>query len=238
MTTDDHEAAAFVARAASAVHQLAVGPLAIEQALGEIVSVAVQAVAGDVAGVTWRRGPSTWSTVAATDDVAVQIDNAQYAARRGPCLDAVAGARHTRVDDTSVDRTWPEFSDAASRLGVRSSVSSPVIAGRVFGALNVYGRRAAQFDDGTAEVLAAFAAQAAVAGALEDARLHAQQVEAAMDTRSVIEQAKGVIMAARSCDADTAFETLIRQSQHENRKLRDIAAELVDQQQRRGGQPS
>ena len=112
-------------------------------------------------------------------------------------------------------------------------MSAPVIARETLGALNVYGRRAAQFDARSEGILDAFAAQAAVAGALEEARVHAQQLEAAMASRSVIEQAKGIVMAATGCDADTAFASLIQRSQHENRKLRDIAAELVARQGRR-----
>ena len=54
-----------------------------------------------------------------------------------------------------------------------------------------------------------------------------------MQSRSEIEQAKGIIMAAMGCDADAAFDTLVRQSQHENRKLRDIAAEIVARQRQR-----
>jgi hypothetical protein len=56
----------------------------------------------------------------------------------------------------------------------------------------------------------------------------------ALESRAVIEQAKGVLMATAGCSADEAFELLRRQSQHENRKLRDIAAEVVAAQRRAG----
>jgi len=69
-----------------------------------------------------------------------------------------------------------------------------------------------------------------VAGTLDAARTTADEFARAMQSRSEIEQAKGIIMAATGCDPDTAFDTLVRQSQHENRKLREIAAELVARQ--------
>jgi AmiR/NasT family two-component response regulator len=53
----------------------------------------------------------------------------------------------------------------------------------------------------------------------------------AMESRAVIEQAKGIVMGATGCDAKAAFQVLVRQSQHENRKLRDVAEELVSSKQ-------
>jgi GAF domain-containing protein len=231
--SDDPEVGPLVAAASGAVHELASGGGSLEHVLSKIASLASAAVDGDVAGVTWRRGTRSWTTLAVTDVLALELDTAQYEAGRGPCLDAANLGRHTRVDDATTDPTWPEFSVAAAARDVRSSVSAPVIARETLGALNVYGRRSAQFDARSETILDAFAAQAAVAGALAEARVHAQQLEAAMESRSVIEQAKGIVMAATGCDADTAFASLIQQSQHENRKLRDIAAELVLRQGRR-----
>jgi AmiR/NasT family two-component response regulator len=68
--------------------------------------------------------------------------------------------------------------------------------------------------------------------ALEDHHVQALQEEleglrAAMHSRAVIEQAKGIIMGATGCDAEAAFDLLRQQSQHLNRKLRDVAEEVV-----------
>jgi hypothetical protein len=62
---------------------------------------------------------------------------------------------------------------------------------------------------------------------LEALRAHIEHLERLIETRSTIEQAKGIVMAAMNCDPDTAFAVLVRQSQHENRKLALIAKDLV-----------
>lgn len=60
-----------------------------------------------------------------------------------------------------------------------------------------------------------------------DLRTEVEGLREAMASRAIIEQAKGIVMASARCDADHAFELLVQQSQHENRKLRDVAAEVV-----------
>jgi hypothetical protein len=70
-------------------------------------------------------------------------------------------------------------------------------------------------------------APVAVVDDVEALRAHIRHLERLIETRSTIEQAKGIVMAAMSCDPDTAFAVLVRQSQHENRKLALIAKDLV-----------
>lgn len=231
---EDGPTAALVAGAALVVHDFASGARTVSDTLAEIARLALEATGGDAAGVTWVSGRRL-STVASTEALALELDNAQYDAERGPCIAAVTGGTVTRVDDTIADATWPEFAEAAATRGIRSTVSFPIAAGRVFGALNIYGRGALRFEDD--ESVAPFAAQAAVAGALDAARLYADQLTAAIESRAVIDQAKGIIMAAAGCDADAAFDVLVRQSQHENRKVREIAAEIVARQRQRPNQP-
>jgi hypothetical protein len=62
---------------------------------------------------------------------------------------------------------------------------------------------------------------------VEALRAHIRHLERLIESRSTIEQAKGIVMAAMNCDPDTAFAVLVRQSQHENRKLALIAEDLV-----------
>lgn len=120
--------------------------------------------------------------------------------------------------------------------GVLSSMSIPLpVQNASIGALNVYARRPHAFDPAAValgERFAGFAADAvanAVANAVSFATATelAANMQRAMESRAVIEQAKGIVMANVGCDAGKAFELLVQQSQHENRKLRDIASELV-----------
>jgi GAF domain-containing protein len=136
------------------------------------------------------------------------------------------------VEDMATERRWPDYTPATFRSGVRSSLSVPLpTQDRVTGAINAYSTQPHAFDDHDLPLARAFAGYAGVA--IANARLYhataslARQMEAAMASRAVIEQAKGMIIAHRRCSGDEAFQILARASQRSNRKLRDVAAEIV-----------
>jgi GAF domain-containing protein len=171
-------------------------------------------------------------TAVFTDDTALQIDAAQYETGIGPCLDAFRYRQVYRIDDMEKDDQWPPFSEAAAARGIQSSLSLPLLARHDgVGALNLYSRSRAAFSDDDVEIGQQFASQAAIvlanAHAYWDARQLGEDMAAAMKSRAIIEQAKGILMSAQRCSADEAFEILVRASQRENRKLREIAAEIV-----------
>jgi transcriptional regulator with GAF, ATPase, and Fis domain len=101
----------------------------------------------------------------------------------------------------------------------------------VLGALNIYSARPAVFDQDAIELARTFAGYAAVV--IANARLYhstatlAEGMRRAMETRAVIEQAKGILVAQQHCTPERAFELLTRLSQATHRKLRDCAADLV-----------
>lgn len=99
------------------------------------------------------------------------------------------------------------------------------------GAMNLYSETGNAFGDNDGRVGLLFASQAAFllanAQAYWDARTLSENLEQAMESRAAIEQAKGIIMSAMGCDPDEAMQVIIRQSQDQNIKVRDIAAELV-----------
>jgi GAF domain-containing protein len=172
-------------------------------------------------------------TVAATDDTAVALDQAQYDDGDGPCLAAAREERLISIEDTSDVPEWPRFAKAATEVGVSSSLSIPLsLPGTTYGGLNLYGGDPAAFDEHDQEVGTAFASQAAsvVMNALAFWTAHEQaaNLTQAMEHRAVIEQAKGIIMARSACTPDEAFDVLRRASQRENRKLRDLATDLVE----------
>lgn len=204
------------------------------ETLKTIAELGTAALAADMAGLTLNDANGGPKTVAYTDGMVPEIDQAQYDADRGPCLDASRDGNVNRVDGSEQDwARWPEFLSAAASYGMHSTLSIPIIvSNRPIGALNFYSQHPAYFDDAMVSMADAFAAQTAVVAAYCDKADLAEQLRAAMENRATIEQAKGIIMATMGCDADAAFDILRQQSQNENRKLRDLAAELVARQQR------
>lgn len=189
--------------------------------LAEQVEVSVTLVDGDRA-----------TTPAATDGWAVSLDEAQYAFGYGPCLDSARAGHLVRVADVATESRWPQFAKVALDAGVASSLSVPLPAQRhIIGALNVYARRHDVITEQRERLAEQFAMYAAVAIGntalyLTSAKL-AEQMQEAMTSRAVIEQAKGVLMAVHRCDADEAFARLVSASQHSHEKLRTVAAQLV-----------
>jgi GAF domain-containing protein len=127
---------------------------------------------------------------------------------------------------------WPHFSEQAGQAGVQSVWSLPLnLRDRTTGALNLYSTTRRSWDDPAAGAARGLARQAAVvlanATTLMTVQLRNQQLQQAVESRDLIGQAKGILMARQSISADEAFDILRRASQRANWKLRDIAADLV-----------
>lgn len=205
------------------------------QQIAETAKVALASV--DEASVTFTRGDDTGWTVACTGDLALALDEAQYATGNGPCMDASAAGEVLIVEDFHAETRWPDYVARAVQTSGRSSLSVPMpVQSSVLAALNLYSLEPGAFGDADVVAAKGVAALGAVTVTQMDAQasaeLHAAQLEEAMRSRALIEQAKGIIMATTRCDAERAFELLRAQSQVENRKLREIARELVLQQVR------
>ncbi|RLP86397.1 GAF and ANTAR domain-containing protein [Micromonospora sp. CV4] len=189
--------------------------------------------------VTLVRG-ETAHTAAYTDDLARDLDERQYAQGRGPCLEASLSGTVVTVPDLAAEDRWPDWADRGRKAGVGSSVSIGLpIQEAVVGALNVYARTPHAFDDESVSILNTFGAYAAVA--LANAQLYdstttlARQMQEAMASRAVIEQAKGIIMAERRCTPEQAFAILSKVSQDSNRKVREVAQAMVERAARPSG---
>lgn len=198
-----------------------------------VAQAAVALVPGcDGASVTVRRDGRP-AVSAADAEWAVGLDEEQFQAHEGPCLDCMREGSLMRVRDLAQDSRWPEYGPRAAEQGARSVVSYPLASvGRTVGALNLYSRQPDAYDDdlvALGELLAAHASLALqVAMAFQASQALADGLREAMSSRAVIEQAKGILMARERCDEDAAFDALRRASQAENVKLREIAARVVD----------
>lgn len=177
--------------------------------------------------------PNGFRTSNTSGEVALRLDEAQYAGDDGPCLRAVRTARQVQVDIGVDGERWPQFDEKAREFGVVAVLSTPLATstGNALGALNVYTRRAdgfAEAEQRTAEVVGEHAAiLLGSTRALIGATQLNEQLRQALTSREIIGEAKGIIMERQKCSRDEAFDILRRASQRENRKLRDLAEELV-----------
>jgi GAF domain-containing protein len=205
----------------------------LQEVLSEITDIARRNIPGAVStSITLVRDDRGF-TAAHAGEMALAADELQYEKGYGPCLDAGRGNVVLRVDDMRTETRWPDYAAKVQAEGVRSSLSVPLpYQGTSIGALNNYSTEPAAF--ATPESLAAaLEAAETIAVVVSNADAHAQlgeqarNMRLAMDSRAVIEQAKGVLMAQRHIDADAAFDVLREASQRYNRKLRDIAHGIV-----------
>lgn len=173
------------------------------------------------------------TTAAYTGRLALDLDETQYGRGYGPCLEAAVGQEIREITDARAETRWPDYARISVERGSLSSLSVPVpVREAIHGGLNLYAAEAHAFDDDAKDVARAFASYAAVAvhnmHLYESTRELAENLDIAMRTRAVIEQAKGILMSQRRCDATEAFNVLAAASQRSNRKLRDIAQAIVN----------
>ena len=218
----------------ASLRALLLSTTALEELLDQLARLSVDTVDPVLScGITIRSDHSPY-TVAASDERAAIIDEEQYGAGMGPCLEALRSGEPVLVADQAADDRWPAYRVAALARGVTTSLSLPLTVGnRTLGALNLYACESPfTFGEKQTAVAEAFATQAATALALAIRQIEqealAHQLEQAIASRSLIDQAIGILMGQQRCDAATAFDLLRRQSQHTNRRLRDVAAEIIE----------
>lgn len=191
------------------------------------VDLAVKNVQGcDAASVSMVYARKRVDTPAATDDMAVTGDRLQYETGEGPCLSAIWDEESVYVPDLTNDPRWLNWGPRVAEVtGARSSFSVRLFTiDDVLGALNLYSTSAAAFD--AEDKAEAFAIAAHIAIAVASSQ-KLQQFENALDTRTIIAQACGLVMERYDIDSTRAFALLTRISSTQNIKLRDVAAELV-----------
>jgi GAF domain-containing protein len=216
-----------------ALNQLIENEESLADSLARVAYLACQSPIGaDNAGVTIRRNGSP-ATAAFYGDAALALDSAQYSSSEGPCLTAYLTGEVIRLDPIETAATkWPAFAAAAAQHNINSSLSLPmVVNGASVGALNLYVSSLARFSDGALQLAERFAQQAAVAMANAEVYWRTvaltQNLAVALETRDLIGQAKGILMATHKVDGDAAFAMLRRVSQNRNIKLHDIAEEVT-----------
>lgn len=206
----------------------------VQTALGLVTSLAVDTVAGAAgAGVTLVDGSAELQSAAATSELVARADALQYELGEGPCLTAVFGQQVVHVDDLEQDHRWPRWREAALPLGLRSSVSAPLLArGQCQGAVKVYGQQAAAFSSGAVGLMGRFGEQAAIlisnVSSLTDAAQLSDSLRAALRSRNTIALATGVLMERQGLTEEQAFLRMVDDARTEQRELATRAQAVVD----------
>ena len=201
--------------------------------LQKVTDLAARVLPGEaVTSVTILSGGRP-STVASSGPLALELDQAQYRRGSGPCLEAARTGSVTEVLDTSTEERWGTFTRLAAERGCRAILSFPLPPQELItGGLNVYARTAQPIDPGTRDTAARFAAYAVVPVSnmylYETAVERAGHLAAALDSRALIDQAKGILMERFKFSADQAFSALAKVSMESNTKVRDVAAGFVE----------
>ena len=232
----DHEstsASGDIIAATSALLTLLLSTSSVEAFMSELATLAADVIVPPAScGITARtNGHAT--TVATSDIRASQVDEVQYGANEGPCLESLNTGAVIDVPDLLADTRWPHYRPHALQHGVRSSLSIPITVGETtLGALNLYGFTERAFPAAARAHVETFASQAATALALVMRNIEQEersgQLERALTSRSTIDRAIGLLMGQQKCTPDEAFQLLRTHSQNNNIKLRDVAAGILE----------
>jgi GAF domain-containing protein len=220
------------AQALEQLGRLALAEHSMESILQAVVDLAKTILPGDLeASITLLINDKP-TTAVFTGQLARDCDESQYEQGYGPCLHAASTGELTEIADMQAETRWRDYVQQAAERGALSSLSVPLpISEGVSGALNIYAREPNTSDADSRSAAVRFAPYAGVAVsnmyAYQDARNLADNLQKALDSRPVIDQAKGILMGQYKLTADQAFQVLARISMQTNRKVRDIADQLV-----------
>jgi transcriptional regulator with GAF, ATPase, and Fis domain len=222
----------------ASLSMLATGQLALEDSLTQVAGFAVRAIPGaDGAGLTLLEADRA-DTIVSTADFVTKVDKIQYSLGEGPCISAASEGHTFWSGSLGGEQRWPRFGPRVARLGVHSVLSLPLLTpDGVLGAMNVYAHSKAVFDERAVNIGELFAVPAAIAVqnalVLAQAKRLASNLQAALISRAVIDQAMGIVMSRTGCNAEEAFDRLRTRSQTEHVKVSAVAQSVVDAAVRR-----
>ncbi|TNB76368.1 GAF and ANTAR domain-containing protein [Arthrobacter sp. BB-1] len=218
------------------LHDLIIGSSNVNDFLTELSGVAASALSESAGsrvecGVTLRRRKRSM-TVAGSSDRAKELDRLEQVLGDGPCLAALETMRPVVLADVYADTRWPEFQKILAANGCRSVLGVPLaLDDSQAAALNFFSSEPDVFTGAVISKAQGFADQAEralrLALQIADARNVADDLSAAMENRTTIDLACGVIMAQNRCSQEEAMAMLTKASSHRNQKLRDLAADVL-----------
>lgn len=226
-------------RLLDAVHtfsQALLDPVDLEDLLDRLVEQAMSTLSAEGAGILLADRHGDLGYASSSSSLVAQIERLQEKEQTGACYEAFATNRVIAAADLGEEEgRWPEYTARALGLGLRSVLGVPLnVGGRTIGVLNIYRVEPGDWTDDevmAGEVLGALGA-AYILNAFQLRAQHdvTEELQTALESRGIIERAKGLLMAAEDIDAETAFQALRQASMDSNRKLRDIAQDIVDRE--------
>jgi GAF domain-containing protein len=203
--------------------------------LQQITDAAKQLFRADGAGLMLVDAEGALRWASASDQAAQTVEDGQERLAQGPCAVAFSQRLPAAICDLRSEPDWQEFTQVLVSEGIRAALSVPVeLDGGVIGTLDIYARQARDWDPSDIAALQAYAGLVAsllmaAVTAQAKGRL-ADQLQAALEHRWLIEQAKGIIMGREELDAQAAFERLRRAARSSTRRLADVARDVTDGQ--------
>lgn len=228
MLSTERLAAAFVSMADSLV-----ADFDLVDFLADLTIHAAEVSTADAVGVVLADTQGSLRFMASSNESGRLLELLQLQAREGPCRDCFVTRRPVVNTDLTQPNPWPRFGPAALASGFRSVHAFPMrLREDAVGALNLFSREETRFEDDEIDVVQALADIATIAILQERAQSRSdqltEQLQAALDSRIVIEQAKGALSRMHGVSVDAAFAILREQARSTNRRLVDVAGELVN----------
>ncbi|MDI3196198.1 GAF and ANTAR domain-containing protein [Pseudarthrobacter sp. AL07] len=218
------------------LQDLIIGTGSVADFLGGFAIIAAAALSRSTGatvecGVTLKRFKKT-ATVGGSTERAIHLDRIEQAVGEGPCLTAMRTAAPVLLADVRTDTRWPTYQKRLIEEGIHSVLGVPLELGETAAAaLNFFAPATGVFTEDTVHEAARFAdvARSAVRLAVRvgTAESAADDLSAAMMSRTAINLAGGIIMAQNRCSQAEAMAILMKVSSHRNQKLRDVADEIV-----------
>ena len=208
------------------------GEMRVEDALHEIVRTTHTMFDVDGAGLMLTDSEQQLRSVAASDDRLAHLEELQIEHSEGPCIAAYEDKELVGVEDLTADTRWPKFSDAAVSRQVRAVLASPLPYNQdAVGVVTVVSGKSRPWSAEGELALLAFTDLAAllIASMMQNQQQSelATQLQGALDSRQIIEQAKGVLVGRHGITPRAAFEQLRAQARSERRKVSVLCAEVV-----------
>jgi GAF domain-containing protein len=214
------------------VAQLLKGDEIPDEALDRLTALAAELVPGGTAAAVTIAMASGALTFAASDRRLEELHQVQLDADAGPVVESLRHNEPRRVDDTTAECRWPGFCQAAAEAGFASCLVLPLRTDRQpAGAVALYGTEPNTFRGAAHDIALLVAAQGGTA--VHNATLYrtcrrmVESLHAGLESRAVIEQAKGMLHAELGVTPEHAFHLLSRYSQNTNQRVRKISAALV-----------
>ena len=195
----------------------------------------VEILGAEAAGVMLADPGGGLRLIASSDERMRLLELFEIQGAQGPCLDAFSSGQTVQASAADGRAHWPDFAPQASGAGFQMMCAVPLrVRTNVIGALNLFRGSDEPFTGSEIEIVQAMAEIAAIGliqeRALRERNLLAEQLQAALNSRVIIEQAKGMLAEYLTVTVDDAFGLLRSYARNHNRKLSEVASDVVDRQ--------